>query len=41
MIKHPELLKEQMDEMQVAYHAQDIQALRKLYERKYPTILPF
>lgn len=36
MVKHPELLKEQMDEMQVAYHAQDIQSLRKLYEKEIP-----
>lgn len=36
MVKHPELLKEQMDELQVAYHAQDIQALRKLYEEETP-----
>lgn len=36
MVKHPELLKEQMDKLQVAYHAQDIQALRKLYEEEMP-----
>jgi uncharacterized protein YbaP (TraB family) len=36
MVKHPELLKEQMDELQAAYHAQDIQALRKLYEKETP-----
>ena len=36
MVKHPELLKEQMDELQTAYHAQDIQALRKLYEEEIP-----
>lgn len=36
MIKHPELLKEQMDEMQAAYHAQDIEVLRQLYEKEIP-----
>ncbi len=36
MVKYPELLKEQMDKMQTAYHAQDIQALRKLYEEETP-----
>lgn len=36
MIRHPELLKEQMDKMQVAYHAQDLQALRQLYEEETP-----
>jgi uncharacterized protein YbaP (TraB family) len=36
MVKHPELLKEQMDELQAAYHAQDIQALSKLYEKENP-----
>lgn len=36
MVKHPEILKEQMDKLQVAYHAQDIQALRKLYEEETP-----
>lgn len=36
MVKHPELLKEQMDQLQVAYHAQDIQALRRLYEEETP-----
>ncbi|MDR2816948.1 MAG: TraB/GumN family protein [Proteiniphilum sp.] len=36
MVKHPELLKEQMDELQVAYHAQDIQALHKLYKKETP-----
>lgn len=34
MVKHPELLKEQMDELQVAYHAQDIHALRELSEKE-------
>ncbi len=36
MVKHPEMLKEQMDKLQAAYHAQDIQALRKLYEEETP-----
>lgn len=36
MIKHPEMLKEQMDKMQVAYHAQNIQVLRELYEEEIP-----
>lgn len=36
MVKNPELLKEQMDELQVAYHAQDIHALRELYEKEMP-----
>lgn len=36
MVKHPEMLKEQMDEMQAAYHAQDIEVLRQLYEKEIP-----
>lgn len=36
MVKNPELLKEQMDDLQVAYHAQDINALLELYEREIP-----
>jgi uncharacterized protein YbaP (TraB family) len=36
MVKHPELLKEQMDKLQVAYHAQDIKALLELYEEEMP-----
>ncbi|HBG59060.1 MAG TPA: TraB/GumN family protein [Porphyromonadaceae bacterium] len=36
MVKHPELLKKQMDELQVAYHAQNIHALRALYEKEMP-----
>jgi len=36
MVKNPELLKKQMDELQVAYHAQDIHALRELYEKEMP-----
>lgn len=35
-IKHPEMLKEQMDEMQVAYHAQDIHSLFDLYKKETP-----
>lgn len=36
MVKHPELLKEQMDELQTAYHSQDVDALRELYEKEMP-----
>lgn len=36
MVKHPEMLKEQMDKLQIAYHAQDIHALRELYEEETP-----
>lgn len=36
MVRYPEMLKEQMDKMQVAYHAQDIQALLKLHEEETP-----
>lgn len=36
MVKHPELLKEQMDKLQLAYHAQDIHALLELYEEEMP-----
>ncbi len=36
MVKHPEMLKEQMDELQKAYHAQDMDALRALYEKELP-----
>lgn len=36
MVKHPDLLKEQMDDLQVAYHAQDIDALRELYDKEIP-----
>lgn len=36
MVKHPELLKEQMDELQAAYHAQDIERLLRLYEKETP-----
>ncbi|MCE5204833.1 MAG: TraB/GumN family protein [Porphyromonadaceae bacterium] len=36
MVKHPELLKEQMDELQVAYHAQDIDALYTLSVKELP-----
>lgn len=36
MVKHPELLKEQMDEMQIAYYAQNIQVLYALYKKEQP-----
>jgi hypothetical protein len=36
MVKHPEMLKEQMDEIQAAYHAQDLDALWRLYTRETP-----
>lgn len=36
MVKHPELLKKQMDDVQVAYHAQDLDALIALYEEEAP-----
>jgi len=36
MVKHPELLKEQMDELQAAYHAQDIEALYTLSVKELP-----
>jgi Uncharacterized protein conserved in bacteria len=36
MVKHPELLKAQMEDLQAAYHAQDIDALRELYEKEIP-----
>ncbi|WP_298647162.1 TraB/GumN family protein [uncultured Proteiniphilum sp.] len=36
MVKHPGLLKEQMDEFQAAYHAQDIETLHQLYEKETP-----
>lgn len=36
MVKNPELLKQQMDDLQVAYHAQDINALLELYEKEIP-----
>lgn len=34
LIKHPDLLKKQMDELQQAYHSQDIDALQALYEKE-------
>lgn len=34
MVKHPDLLKEQMDRMQTAYLAQDLNALNALYEEE-------
>lgn len=36
MVKHPEMLKEQMDKLQGAYMAQDINALNTLYEEELP-----
>ena len=36
MVKHPELLKEQMDELQAAYHAQDINELYTLSVKEFP-----
>ena len=36
MVKHPEMLKEQMDELQSAYHAQDLEGLWRLYARERP-----
>ena len=36
MVKHPEMLKEQMDELQAAYHAQDLGALWRLYTEETP-----
>ncbi|MDD2512777.1 MAG: TraB/GumN family protein [Proteiniphilum sp.] len=36
MVKHPEMLKEQMDELQRAYHAQDLDALWALYTADDP-----
>jgi len=36
MVRHPEMLKEQMDELQKTYHAQDMDALWALYEKETP-----
>lgn len=36
MVKNPDLLKEKMDEVQIAYHAHDINALFELSEKKLP-----
>ena len=36
MIKNPDMLKEQMDELQVAYHSYDINALYELSEKELP-----
>jgi uncharacterized protein YbaP (TraB family) len=36
MVKHPEMLKEQMDRLQAAYHAQDLDALWSLYTEETP-----
>ena len=36
MVKHPELLKDQMDELQLAYYAQDLNALQALFDKEIP-----
>lgn len=36
MIRHPEMLKEQMDEIHAAYYAQDLDALWKIYSKESP-----
>ncbi len=36
MINHPELLKEQMDDLQTAYHSQDMQKIYELSEKEIP-----
>lgn len=36
MVKHPDLLRKEMDDLQTAYYAQDIRALRELYENGTP-----
>ena len=36
MVKHPELLKNQMDELQLAYYAQDLNALQALFDKEIP-----
>ena len=36
MINHPEMLKEQMDKLQTAYLAQDLNALNTLYQEELP-----
>ena len=36
MVNHPELLKEEMDQLQQAYLAQDLEALRALYTEEEP-----
>ena len=36
MVKHPELLKDQMDELQLAYHTQDLNALQALFDKEIP-----
>lgn len=36
MVQHPEMLKEQMDDLQAAYHAQDLDALWALYTKETP-----
>lgn len=36
VVKHPELLKDQMDKLQAAYYAYDLESIRKLYEEDTP-----
>jgi uncharacterized protein YbaP (TraB family) len=36
LVKHPDLLKEQMDKLQAAYYAYDLESIRKLYEEDNP-----
>jgi uncharacterized protein YbaP (TraB family) len=36
IVKHPDLLKEQMDKLQAAYYAYDLESIRKLYEEDNP-----
>ncbi len=36
LVKHPDLLKEQMDKLQAAYDAYDLESIRKLYEEDDP-----
>lgn len=36
MVKHPELLKQQMDELQTAYHAQNVQEIYELSVKEIP-----
>ncbi len=36
VVKHPDLLKEQMDKLQAAYYAYDLESIRKLYEEDNP-----
>lgn len=36
IVKHPDLLKEQIDKLQAAYYAYDLESIRKLYEEDDP-----